>query len=170
MQDGMLYPGRNRAILELCYGSGLRRGELHGLNMADVHDSWLRVIGKGNRERMVPLGSKAKMWLNVYIRKERTLLTGKNNPLEEALFLNRFGNRLGLQMYSYIVTYKRPKDAKWTLHSFRHACATHMLENGASIRVIQKMLGHKKLSSTQVYTRVEVSSLKEVLKKYHPRG
>ena len=168
LQEETRFPDRNRAIIELCYGSGLRRGELYGLSLADICGSWLRVIGKGDQERLVPLGGKAKTWINTYIRGERRLLAGKHNPLEEALFLNQYGYRLGIQMYSYLVSTRRPVDARWTLHSFRHACATHMLENGASIRVLQKMLGHKKLSSTQIDTRVEVSSLKEVLKKYQP--
>ena len=165
-----MFSDRNRAILELCYGSGLRRGELFKLNARDIKGDWLSVIGKGNRERLIPLRSKAKAWLKIYMQGERTQLINKFNPYEEALFLNLYGNRLGLQSYTYIVTYGRPKDKKWTLHSFRHACATHMLENGANIRVLQKLLGLKKLSSIQVYTRVEVSSLKEVLKKFHPRG
>lgn len=130
LQEEMHNPDRNRSILELCYGSGLRRGELYALNASDIRDDWLKVTGKGNKERLVPLGSQAKMWLNTYIRGERNQLLQKYNPLEEALFLNRNGNRLGIQAYSYLITYKRPKDASWTLHSFRHACATHMLGNG----------------------------------------
>jgi site-specific recombinase XerD len=164
------YPNRNRTIMELCYGSGLRRNELCGLNAGDIRSDWVKVTGKGGKERLVPLGSKTKTWLNIYLIGERSQQLKKCNPLEEALFLNRYGRRLSLNAYSYLVTHSKPKSTRWTFHSFRHACATHMLENGANIRVLQKLLGHKKLSSTQVYTKVEVSSLKGMLNKFHPRG
>jgi len=170
IHETTLFSDRNRAILELCYSSGLRRGELYQLNARDIKGDWLKVTGKGNRERLVPLGSKAKSWLSLYLKGERMGLLKRYNCQEEALFLNLYGSRLGLQSFSHIVRNSRPQNSKWTLHSFRHACATHMLENGAGIRVLQKLLGHKKLSSTQVYTRVEMSSLKKVLEMYHPRG
>lgn len=168
--EGGRCPLRNRAIMELCYGAGLRRGELHHLNVSDIRSDWLKVRGKGDRERLVPLGTRARQWIGMYMRTERLRLLERFNPLEEALFLNQRGSRLGIQSYSYLMTYKRPEGKSWTLHSLRHACATHMLANGANVRVLQKLLGHKNLSSTQVYTRVEVSSLRKLLSKYHPRG
>ena len=162
-------PLRDRALLELAYGSGLRRGELWRLNVSDIRGDFLRVLGKGNRERLVPLGGRAKAALWHYIRTERQRKVERFNPAEEALFISWLGRRLALQSYSYVVSRHRGK-SKITLHSFRHACATHMLKNGASIRVIQKLLGHRRLSTTQIYTRLDMIDLRKVLEKHHPRG
>jgi integrase/recombinase XerD len=170
ISEKSLSPVRDRAILELAYSSGLRRGELHGLNLRDLRGDWLTVRGKGGHERMVPLGAAAKAWLVQYIATERTRKVKRFNPHEDALFLSYQGKRLGSQSYSYLVSRNREKGDDITLHSFRHACATHMLARGANIVVLQKLLGHRKLSTTQVYTHVETESLKKVLDKCHPRG
>jgi len=162
-------PLRDRALLELCYSSGLRRGELWRLSVSDIRGDFLRVLGKGNKERLVPLGGKAKAALWQYIRTERQRKVDRFNPAEEALFVSWNGGRLGLASYSYVVSRHRG-GSKITLHSFRHACATHMLKNGASIRVIQKLLGHRRLSTTQIYTQVDTMDLRRVLENHHPRG
>ncbi len=162
-------PLRDRSILELAYGCGLRRAELWRLNVSDIRGDFLRVLGKGNKERLVPLGGKAKAVLWQYIRTERQRKLARHNPAEEALFISWWGKRLGWSSYSYVVTRHRGA-SKITLHSFRHACATHMLKNGASIRVIQKLLGHTRLDTTQIYARLDNTDLRKVLENHHPRG
>jgi integrase/recombinase XerD len=172
------FPYRNRAILELAYSTGLRQAELASLNIDQFQGEWLEVLGKGNKARRVPLGSKTRQALIRYIKSDREKLVKKNkqNKREVALFLNQYGRRLGGASFNNIVHNTRPsgnlslKKRKYTLHSFRHACATHMLENGANIRTLQKLLGHSKISSTEVYTNVSTISLKEKLWETHPRG
>lgn len=169
ISERSLRPVRDRAILELAYASGLRRGELQALNLHDLRGDWLSVRGKGGSERVVPLGGKAKAWLRQYLGTERLSIVQRKNPHEEALFLTEEGKRLGLSSFSYLVSRHREKESRITLHSFRHACATHMLARGASIVVLQKLLGHQKLSTTQIYTQVEIKSIKRVLDQCHPR-
>ncbi len=170
ISEKSLCPLRDRAILELAYSSGLRRGELHALSLRDLRGDWLTVRGKGGSERVVPLGATAKAWLVRYLATERTRKAKRFNPHEDALFLSWQGKRLGLQSYSYLVSRHRDPKSDITLHGFRHACATHMLARGASVVVLQKLLGHRKLSTTQIYAQVETESLKRVLDKCHPRG
>lgn len=164
------FPIRNRAILELAYGSALRRGELGRLCLSDLKGDWLRVRGKGNKERWVPLGCEASKWLWHYVKTERMENLSRHNPLEEALFVGRGGRRLGLPSFTALVRWKKPAASKATLHSLRHACATHMLQNGAGLPVLQKLLGHQKLSTTQIYTKVDTSDLRRMLQNHHPRG
>ena len=165
-----LCPIRDRAILELAYSSGLRRGELCALSLRDVRGDWILVRGKGGHERVVPLGATAKGWLMQYLATERRRKAERFNPHEDALFLSWHGKRLGIQSYSYLVQRHRGRESPITLHGFRHACASHMLARGASVVVLQKLLGHRKLSTTQIYTQVETESLKAVLERCHPRG
>ncbi len=165
-----MYPNRNRAIIELAYGSGLRVGELRQLNVCDIRSNELRITGKGIIERMVPIGSRARSSLECYLLTDRKKITGRHNPLEEALFVSYRGRRLSRYSYAWIMWQLRGNNKHMTMHTFRHACATHMLENGASVRVLQKLLGHGKLSSTQVYTRVRNRQLVKLLEEFHPRG
>ena len=165
-----LCPIRDRAILELAYSSGLRRAELCALSLRDLRGDWILVRGKGGHERVVPLGATAKAWLMQYLATERRRKAERFNLHEEALFLSWQGKRLGLLSYSYLVQRHRGKENPITLHGFRHACASHMLARGASVVVLQKLLGHRKLSTTQIYTQVETESLKAVLERCHPRG
>lgn len=160
---------RDRAILELVYSSGLRRCEVYKLNVSDVRDEWIKVRGKGDRERFVPLGKQAQNWIKKYLCTERIHVLSNKNHNEEALFLSRYGRRLGIDTYNHILR-KSGLNKVSTMHGLRHACATHMLENGASIRVLQKLLGHRKLSSTEIYTKVDRSHLNLILPVYHPRG
>jgi len=159
---------RNRAIIELCYSLGLRRAEIRSLNVRDSRENEVRVIGKGNKERIVPFGKQARKWIDKYIHGERRTVVNRHNPLEEALFVGRGGKRLCLGAYNVIL--KKQVKSPFRLHSFRHACASHMLENGANIMVIQKLLGHEQLSTTQKYTHVQVEHLEQMLEKCHPRG
>ncbi|MBI4823569.1 MAG: tyrosine recombinase XerC [Nitrospirae bacterium] len=161
---------RDRAILELIYSSGLRVSELVGLNTEDVDikECLVRVKGKGKKERIVPIGRKAISALKSYIV-ERLIL---KKP-EEAFFLNRNGTRLTDRGVSRIVAkYARAVSirGKVSPHTLRHTFATHLLQSGADLRVIQELLGHSSLSTTQKYTHLDVTHLMDVYDKSHPFG
>ena len=163
---------RDRAMLEVLYSTALRRMELARLQVFDVDlDAGVVHVrgGKGGRDRVVPLGCRARMWLTRYLADVRPLLVASLR--EGALFVTDYGepfgkNRLGDLVRRYIG--KARLGAPGACHLFRHACATHMLENGADIRFIQSILGHADLSTTQIYTRVSIAKLKEVHAATHP--
>jgi len=165
---------RDRAILEVLYSSAIRRLELMALKIADLrfdrHVIWIR-YGKGGNERIVPVGDRACVWVQRYLEKSRTLLAGPDSG--ETLFLTDQGqpfmkNRLGDMVKRYLL--RAGVQARGSCHLFRHACPTHMLENGADIRFIQELLGHSDLSTTQIYTRVSIAKLQEVHSRCHPVG
>jgi integrase/recombinase XerC len=167
---------RDRAILELLYGSGLRVSELTGLDLANVdrEQQMVRVLGKGNKERIVPFGSKAEQALAAYepIR-AKLLRQASGRGQAQAVFLNRDGRRLGVRSVGRIVKkYVRMVNINWELHphSLRHAFATHLLADGADLRAIQELLGHVSLSTTQRYTHASIRQLMEVYDKAHPRA
>lgn len=165
---------RDRTLLELLYASGLRASELVGLNLADVNlkEQVLRVRGKGRRERQVPFGSKARAALESYLETREDLVF-PGHRAAEALFINPQGERLTPRWIGKIVEkYTRQFDPNWKLHphAFRHAFATHLLNEGADLRAIQELLGHKSLSTTQKYTSVSLKHLMEVYDKAHPRA
>ena len=167
---------RDRAIFELLYSSGLRISELVGLNVDDVRDlsknPILRILGKGQKERIVPVGSMAKIALDKYLHHSRIILS-KHNPEENALFLNQKGGRLTARGVDFLLEEYFKKGAlqyKVSAHVLRHSFATHMLDNGADLKVIQELLGHESLSTTQVYTEVSASRLQQVYHKHHPRA
>jgi integrase/recombinase XerD len=163
---------RDRAILELLYSTGIRRMELARLDGRDVlmeQDSLFVRGGKGGRDRVVPVGSRACRWIKRYLREAREGLA--TNAVDNTLFLTDYGepfakNRLGDTVKRYLD--RAGVRARGACHTFRHACATHMLENGADIRYIQAMLGHSDLSSTQIYTRVCIDMLRKVHASTHP--
>jgi len=160
---------RDRAILELLYASGLRVSELTGLDLRDVDrkEQMLRVVGKGNKERIVPYGSKAEKIRAGLLRKAGSL------GQAQAVFLNQDGRRLGVRSVGRIVKkYVRLVNVNWELHphSLRHAFATHLLADGADLRAIQELLGHASLSTTQRYTHASIRQLMEVYDKAHPRA
>jgi integrase/recombinase XerC len=163
------HPARDRAIFELLYGCGVRVSELAGLNIEDLDraERWLRVRGKGRKERQVPLPGKAAESLERYLD-ERPVVRD-----EPAVFLNHRGRRLTPRGISLIVkfyaTYNN-SDPSIHPHSFRHAYATHLLADGADLRAIQELLGHARLSTTQKYTHVSLTSLMEVYDKAHPKA
>ncbi len=167
---------RDRAILELLYASGLRVSELTGLNLVDVDraELMLRVRGKGSKERIVPFGSKALAALEAYwpVRTEWLRKAGTEcDP--EAVFLNQAGKRLSPRSIGRILKkYVRLVNRNWDLHphSLRHAFATHLLADGADLRAIQELLGHRSLSTTQKYTHASIRQLMEVYDKAHPRA
>jgi integrase/recombinase XerC len=160
---------RDRAILELLYSSGLRVSELVGLNsnQLDLDLGIVRVMGKGRKERIVPVGTKAIKALEAYLEK-RGMLEG-----EEPVFINSLGGRLTARSVGRLIKrYTRHSGIfrKVSPHSLRHTFATHLLDAGADIREIQEMLGHSSLSTTQRYTHVSMGKLMEVYDKAHPRS
>jgi integrase/recombinase XerC len=165
---------RDRAVLELLYGSGLRVSELVGLDVGDVSvaEASIRVVGKGNKERIVPLGSKAAAAVSRYLE-IRALLrdrrTGAQDP--SALLLTHRGARLGVRQVQRLVhSFGTLGAGRADLHphALRHTCATHMLEGGADLRAIQQMLGHASLATTQRYTHVSLEQLEKVYDLAHP--
>ena len=166
---------RDRAILELLYASGLRVSELTGLNLADMDraEQILRVRGKGRKERLVPYGGKADAALDAYWPVRAELLRKAQRGDNEAVFLNYAGRRLTSRSVGRIVKkYVRLVNINWDLHphSLRHAFATHLLADGADLRAIQELLGHRSLSTTQKYTHASIRHLMEVYDKAHPRA
>jgi integrase/recombinase XerC len=160
---------RDIAILELLYGCGIRVSELVGIDLGDLslHDGWLRVRGKGDKERQVPVGEKARAAVGRYIG------VRKGAANEVALFLNSRGGRLCdrqvrrlVKMYALMVV----GDSTVHPHSFRHAYATHLLSDGADLRAIQELLGHARLSTTQKYTQVSLKDLQAVYDRAHPKA
>lgn len=168
---------RDRAILELLYATGMRVAELTGLNLGDVDykNECVLVRGKGRKERFVPFGSKAKEALEAYLPVRSEILNKR--PDEErhakALFLNYQGTRISTRSVArmidkYVLECAMAHDV--SPHSLRHSFATHLLSAGADLRAIQEMLGHARLSSTQIYTQVSIEKLMEVYDKAHPKA
>jgi len=165
---------RDRAILETLYGTGLRRLELVNLDVGDVDRARGLVLvrrGKGGKDRLAPLGAHALAWIERYLEKCRPLL--EVSARETALFLSGYGlrfnpNYLGNWVRKTIDAAQLGKTG--SCHLFRHACATHLLENGADLRMIQELLGHARLDTTQIYTAVSITQLREVHARCHPRG
>jgi len=163
---------RDLAVLELLYGAGLRVSECCGLAPGDVdaRRGHVTVLGKGSKVRRVPLGEPACDAVTRYVREARPLLAGPETP-PGALLLNARGRRLGARDARRILDrYRLPDGRALHPHSLRHAFATHMLERGADLRVVQELLGHADLSTTQVYTHVTRDRLRSVYEDAHPRA
>ncbi len=164
---------RNKTMVMLLYASGLRISELTGLNMKDIDfkEGILSVIGKGSKQRMVPTGNTARQMLIKYLNYRRDLDAPKGD--REALFLTKSGHRIQDRMVRYIINryiHELSIQKHISPHTLRHTFATHMLQNGAGIRVIQEILGHESLSTTQVYTHLTIEKLKESYDKFHPHA
>ena len=159
------------AILELFYSSGLRITELINLEMAnvDMDENLIRVMGKGKKERIVPFGDIAKNVLNDYINNYRTSINKKNSTY---IFLNNLGNKLSRQYIFRIIKQeciKKGIKKNVSPHTLRHTYATHLLKNGADLRIIQELLGHENLATTQIYTHLDNETLKKDYDEYFPR-
>jgi site-specific recombinase XerD len=150
---------RNRALAELIYSAGLRSREAVDLDLSDVDfdGETVRVLGKGGKERVVPLGEEAAYWLGRWLQARPRLATGAQN----ALFISARGRRLDTSTLRRLLPHP---------HRFRHAFATHLLEGGADLRTIQELLGHSSLSTTQVYSHVDGRRLRRVYDRSHPRS
>lgn len=165
---------RDIAMLELLYASGMRISELTELNIEDIHLTmgFVRVFGKGRKERIVPLGRGALNALSNYLERARYELQGKY-PKTDALFISHRGKRLTRQgCWKIIKTHaeKARINKELTPHVLRHSFATHLIENGADLRAVQEMLGHADIATTQIYTHVSKTRLSEVYKQFHPRA
>ncbi len=163
---------RDKAMLELLYATGLRVSELVKVKVQDLNlqIGYMSCLGKGSKERIIPVGNQARDWILKYIREGRNLLLKEPEPY---LFLNRQGKPLTRQgFWKMIKRYglKAGIAKNITPHLLRHSFATHLLERGADLRSLQLMLGHADISTTQIYTFVTQSRLKEIYKKYHPRS
>jgi integrase/recombinase XerD len=165
---------RDKAILELLYSSGLRVSELLNLKISDLFfgDEVIRVLGKGSKQRIVPIGSSAINWITEYLKKTRPLLEKKAKS-ENLIFLNSRGSKLS-RMAIWKIVNKYCQEAKIEKevhpHTFRHSFATHLLEGGADLRAVQEMLGHSDISTTQIYTHIDREYIKQIHKDFHPRG
>lgn len=168
--DNQTYLGaRDQAILELLYASGLRVSELCSLKIYDVDDNFVRVLGKGGKERLVPLGKNALTAVDHYLLHYRGLHDSEKQPL---LFLSKLGRPMDrIAIWRMIKFYGKLCGISKTIspHTLRHSFATHLLDNGADLRIIQEMLGHANISSTDRYTHVSRSRLQEAFQKFHPR-
>ena len=163
----------DQAILELAYASGLRLAELRNLRLEQLHleAGFINVIGKGNKERVVPVGKKAVAALNRYIGVGRPKLVTPRSPAN--VFLTRRGTP-----FAAVTLWLRMKQRvrragisrNFTPHMLRHSFATHLLEHGADLRVIQELLGHASISTTEIYTHVTGNRLRDIHKKFHPRA
>jgi integrase/recombinase XerD len=162
---------RNRAMLEVFYAGALRVSEIIGIKLEDLKldVGYVLVRGKGDKERIVPLGKSAQQALAEYMKEARNVLMGRNSsPL---LFLGRVARKLTRQRVWQIVraaSFSAGRHA--SPHMLRHSCATHMVENGADLRTVQTILGHADISTTQIYTHVALDRLKNVYQKHHPRA
>ena len=161
---------RNRAILELMYSSGCRVSEVAQLDLDEmVQGGWVRIRGKGSKERLVPVGSFAKRAIDAYLIRSRPLLSAKAGG--PALFLNQRGSRLSRQsIWEIIQSAGEGCGLSVSPHSLRHSFATHLIEGGADVRVVQELLGHASVATTQIYTLVTIDTLREVYASSHPRA
>ena len=172
-EDSRPLARRDTAILELLYSSGLRVSELVNARLENIYleDGAIRVTGKGNKTRVVPVGSAALEALNCYLKGERPSLVSRQSGSE--IFLSKWGKKLTTTRIWQIVK-QRAKlagiEQNVYPHLLRHSFATHLLGNGADLRVIQELLGHADISTTQIYTHVDQKQLRDVHRKFHPRG
>ncbi|PLS01645.1 site-specific tyrosine recombinase XerD [Neobacillus cucumis] len=165
---------RDKAMLELLYATGIRVSELIGLEIEDIHLTlgFIRCVGTGNRERIIPIGKTALAAIKQYIENGRPLFV-KEKHKDDAFFLNHQGHRLTRQGFWKILKKLAQEagiDKELTPHTLRHSFATHLLENGADLRAVQEMLGHADISTTQIYTNISKSKIRDVYSKFHPRA
>lgn len=164
---------RNRAIIEMLYGSGLRVSELVNLRLSEIYlkEGYMRITGKGSKQRLVPISPVATEWFGYWLQ-DRNALDVKAEAIDIA-FLNRRGGQLTRAMiFTIIKTLARAAGIQKTIspHTLRHSFATHLLQNGADLRIIQQLLGHESISTTEIYTHVDIHDLREAVLKCHPEN
>ena len=164
---------RDRTMLELMYASGLRVSELVLLKTIEVgmNEGVLRVTGKGSKTRLVPFGEEARVWIERYLKEGRPVIL--NGKIDDALFVTGLGGPMTRQMFWTLIkkyAFKAGVTAPLSPHTLRHAFATHLLNHGADLRVVQLLLGHADISTTQIYTHVARERLKNIHAQHHPRG
>jgi integrase/recombinase XerD len=164
---------RDRCICELLYGTGLRVSEINKLNVTDIDLNLGKAVikeAKGRKDRIVPLGDNVIYWLNVYLKKSRPFFLKyvKDKNIRDTLFFTMSGNKIN-PVIIRIMLKKRFKGKKISPHILRHTFATHMLDNGASLKHVKDILGHNSIQTTVVYTHFNIKSLKRIIKMYHPR-
>ena len=165
---------RDKAILETLYAAGVRVSELVGIDVDDLdcREGWIMIMGKGRKQRLAPMGSKCRRAIMTYMEKGRPALLARGDHNDPALFLNKYGRRLTTRSISNIINKYMDQMAthqKVTPHTLRHTFATHLLNNGADLRSVQELLGHVRLSTTQLYTHVTKDRLKTIHEENHPR-
>ena len=164
---------RNKAMIELMYATGLRVSELVNLKLNDVdlHENILKTMGKGNKERLIPIGEYATSIVIEYLHKARPEFL--ENKRSEYLFVTKLGDKMTREHFFRIIknlAKKKGITTPFSPHTLRHSFASHLLDNGADLRTIQELLGHSNISTTQIYTHVSRDSLKKDYKNYHPHA
>ena len=165
---------RNRAMLETLYSCGLRVSELIGIHISNIYenDGFIKIIGKGDKERLVPIAQSALKYINIYHREIRSHLDIKKGH-EDCLFLNRRGAQLSrVMIFTIIKNLAAAAGIKKNIspHTFRHSFATHLIEGGADLRAVQDMLGHESITTTEIYTNLDRDYLREAIIQFHPRS
>ena len=165
---------RNRAIIEVLYSSGLRVSELTGLLLTNCYfdTGFIKIVGKGDKARLVPIGSEAVKYTNIYLEHVRKELDIKKDN-EDYVFLNKRGSQLSRVMIFLIIKDTAEKAGihkNVSPHTFRHSFATHLIEGGASLRAVQEMLGHESITTTEIYTHLDRDYLRQVITEFHPRS
>ena len=164
---------RNVAIIEVLYGCGLRVSELINLKISEIYwdEGFIRIIGKGNKQRLVPLGSIATKHLKIYLTTIRNKHKKIEKGCEDIVFLNKLGNKISRVMIFKIIktlTLKSGIQKVVSPHTLRHSFATHLVEGGADLRAVQEMLGHESITTTEVYTHLDRSYLRQTILDHHP--
>ena len=165
---------RDRAMLELLYATGVRVSELVGIRLHEISlsNGVIRITGKGGKERLVPLGEESHEWITAYLREARPILM-QGKPIDEHVFVTARGGGMTRQMFWVLIQrYASQAGIARSIspHTLRHAFATHLLNHGADLRVVQMLLGHTDLSTTQIYTHVAQARLQDLHREHHPRG
>ncbi len=166
---------RDKALMELIYSSGIRVSELINLKMQDIlfNEQLLRIVGKGGKERIVPYGVRAEEALREYLNVRKSLIKKGVTKISDYLFINSFGKQLNDRIIRRILkkyVYQLAIIKKISPHTLRHSFATHLLNSGMDLRAIQELLGHSRLSTTQIYTHLNIRNLIAIYKKSHPRA
>ena len=165
---------RDRAMAETIYSAGLRVSELVNLKISNIYEDigFLRILGKGNKERLTPIGKSALKFIKSYQSEVRNHMQIKSGH-EDYLFLNRFGNKISrVSVFNLIknLALRAGINKKISPHTFRHSYATHLIEGGADLRAVQEMLGHESITTTEIYTHLDRDYLKQIIKEFHPRS